>query len=286
MRIIFFIVFFSICTLTFSQEKKDSIKAPVPSSWKVTGVFTFLFNQSSFTNWSSGGDNTIAGTFLINYDFNYKKGSWNWDNRLITSYGLSNVQGQGNRKTGDRFEYNSLLGKKSNNNWFFSFFMNFKTQYSRGFDYKKTPKVPISDFMAPGYLSFGPGMLWKKSDKMTVNIAPATSKFTFVSDEFSGKYGVEEGENTNVGLGFNLSGYFKFLLIENVTMENILSMYSDYLNKPGNVDIDYQMNYLINVNKYMNMRVALHMLIDDNASSKIQIKEIFGLGITYTFHKK
>ena len=121
---------------------------------------------------------------------------------------------------------------------------------------------------------------------MTINIAPATSKFTFVSDEFSGKYGVEEGENTNIGLGFNLSGYFKFLLIENVTMENILSMYSDYLNKPGNVDIDYQMNYLINVNKYMNMRVALHMLIDDNASSKIQIKEIFGLGVTYTFHKK
>ena len=286
MRIVFVIVFFSICTLAFSQEKKDSIKTSPPGTWKVTGVFTFLFNQSSFTNWTSGGDNTIAGTFLINYDFNYKKGSWNWDNRLITSYGLSNIKGQGNRKTGDRFEYNSLLGKKSNNYWFFSFFMNFKTQYSRGFDYKPTPKVAISDFMAPAYLTFGPGMLWKKSDKMTVNIAPATSRFTFVSDEFSGKYGVDPGENTKVGLGFNLSGYFKFLLIENVSMENIIAMYSDYLNDPGNIDIDYQMNYLINVNKYMTMRVNIHMLIDDNASSKIQIKEIFGLGVTYTFHKK
>lgn len=286
MRNIFFIIFFSISTLAFSQEKKDSIKTSPPGSWKVTGVFTFLFNQSSFTNWTSGGDNTIAGTFLINYDFNYKRGSWNWDNRLITSYGLSNIKGQGNRKTGDRFEYNSLLGKKSNKFWFFSFFMNFKSQYSRGFDYKKTPKLPISDFLSPAYLTFGPGMLWKKSDKMTVNIAPATSRFTFVSDEFSGKYGVEPGENTNMGLGFNLSGYFKFLLIENVTMENIIALYSDYLNNPGNIDIDYQMNYLINVNKYMTMRVNMHMLIDDNASSKIQIKQIFGLGVTYTFHKK
>lgn len=278
------IVFIFVSTFLFSQEKNDSI--PAPKNWNITGVFSFLFNQSSFTNWSSGGDNTVAGTFRINYDFNYKKEGWNWDNRLITSYGISSITGQGNRKTGDRFEYNSLLGKKSKNNWFFSFFMNFKTQYTKGFDYKKTPKVAISDFLSPAYLSFGPGMLWKKSNQMTINIAPATSRFTFVSDEFSGKYGVEQGENTKIGLGFSLSSYFKFVLFENVTMENIFALYSDYLNKPKNIDIDYQMNYIINVNKYMTMRIALHMLIDDNASSKIQFKEFFGLGVTYTFHKK
>ncbi|MFT5762519.1 MAG: hypothetical protein ACI8WA_001649, partial [Polaribacter sp.] len=179
-----------ISVLGFSQEKKDSIP-----KWKVKGQFTFLFNQSNFTDWKAGGDNTIAGNIGINYDFNYKKGRWNWDNRVITAYGLSDIKEAGIRKTSDRFEYNSLLGLRSNKYWFFSFFLNFKTQYTRGFDYKKTPTLPISDLFAPAYLSFGPGMLWKRSDNITINIAPATSRFTFVSDEFSGKYGVDPGEN-------------------------------------------------------------------------------------------
>lgn len=268
--------------VAFAQEKKDSI----PPKWSVNGRLTFLFNQSSFSNWTAGGDNTIAGNLGVNYDFNYKNKGWNWDNKVITVYGLSHVKAQGFRKTGDRFEYNSLLGLKTKKYWFFSFFSNFKTQYTRGYDYSKKPAKPVSDFFAPAYLSFGPGMLWKKSDNLRVNIAPATARFTFVSDEFSGQYGVEKGKNTNFGLGFNLSAYYKFLVMEDVTMENILAIYADYLNKPQNVDIDYQINFFVKVNKYLSMNLALHTIVDDNASSKIQFKEVFGLGVNYTFHKK
>ncbi|WP_347172866.1 DUF3078 domain-containing protein [Polaribacter uvawellassae] len=274
-----------ISTLSFSQENKDSI-APAPPKWKVTGLFTFLFNQSTFTNWKAGGDNTIAANIGINYDFNYKNKKWNWDNRIITVYGLSNIQDAGVRKTSDRFEYNSLLGLKSNKYWFFSFFLNFKTQYTRGFDYKKTPRAPISDFFSPAYLSFGPGMLWKRTDDITINIAPATSRFTFVNDEFSGKYGVEAGENVKFALGFSLTAYLKFEVMENITMQNIIAMYSNYLQRAQNVDLDYQAKFSIDVNKYMTVDVLFHTLIDDNASSKIQLKEIFGLGLKYVFHKK
>ncbi len=271
--------------LSYSQEKKDSI-APVPPKWKVTGLFTFLFNQSTFTNWKAGGDNTVAGNIGINYDFNYKNGKWNWDNRIISVYGLSNIKDAGTRKTSDRFEYNSLLGLKYNKYWFFSFFLNFKTQYTRGYDYKKIPRIPISDFFSPAYLSFGPGMLWKRSDNITLNMAPATARYTFVSDEFSGKYGVDPGENLKFALGFSLSAYLKFEIMENITMQNIIALYSNYLINPQNVDLDYQAKFIIDVNKYMTVDVLLHTLIDDNASSKIQFKEIFGLGFKYIFHKK
>lgn len=282
MKNFLFTCLLAISALGYSQEeKKDSI----PSKWSVTGQFSFLLNQSSFSNWKSGGDNTIAGNFGVNYDFNFKNNDWNWDNRIITAYGLSSVKGTGSRKNSDRFEYNSLLGKKNKKNWFLSFFLNFKTQYTKGFDYKKTPKAAISDFFAPAYLSFGPGMLWKKSDHMKVNIAPATARFTFVSDEFSGKYGVEQGENTNLALGFSLSAYFKLKLMENVTMQNIIAIYSDYLEKAQNVDLDYQIRFSVYVNKYMSMDIFLHTLIDDNASNKVQFKEIFGLNLKYVFHK-
>ena len=285
MKNLFFICFFSISSFLFSQEKKKDSVVEVPK-WKVNGQFTFLFNQSTFTNWKAGGDNTIAGNFGINYDFNYKSGNWNWDNRVITVYGLSNVKDEGFRKTSDRFEYNSLLGKKTKRDWFLSFFLNFKTQYSRGYDYKSTPRIAISDFFSPAYLSFGPGMLWKKSDNATINIAPASTRFTFVSDEFSGKYGVEPGKNTKTALGFSLSAYFKFKIFEDVTMQHIFALYSNYLQRAQNVDIDYRIQFSVPVNKYLSMDILLHTLIDDNASSKIQFKEIFGLSVKYTFHRK
>ena len=282
MRAFLCICFLSISVFSFSQEKNDSI----PAQWKFTGQFTFLFNQSNFSNWKAGGDNTIAGNFGVDYDFNYKNGGLNWDNRIRTVYGLSNIKGQGFRKNSDRFEYNSLLGKKTKNNWFLSFFLNFKTQFSKGFDYKPIPKVAISDFFAPAYLSFGPGMLWKKSDNIYVNIAPASARFTFVSDEFSGKYGVDQGENYKFDLGFSLSAYYKLTLMKNVTLENIFALYSNYLENPQNIDIDYQMNFDLLINKYLSMNIKFHVIVDDNASKQVQFKEIFGLGVKYMFHKK
>ncbi|WP_144895658.1 DUF3078 domain-containing protein [Lutibacter sp. Hel_I_33_5] len=267
--------------MLFSQQKTDSIP-----KWKVHGRFAFVFNQSTFSNWASGGENTIAGNININYDFNYKKDNINWDSRIITSYGLSHLSEKGYRKTDDRFEFNSLLGIKSKDYWFFSFITNFKTQYTTGYNYKVEPKVEVSNFFSPAYLSFGPGMLWKKSDNLNLNIAPATARFTFVNDVFSGKFGVEQGKNSSFGLGFNLAGYFKFNLMENIEMENILAVYSDYLNKPQNIDIDYQSNIRFIVNKHIKMQMTFHTIMDDNSSGRIQFRQLFGLGVNYSFHEK
>ena len=279
--VLFFFVLLSINI--FSQKKKETVPQP---KWKINGRFAFIFNQSSFSNWASGGENTVAGNFNVNYDFNYKKKNINWDTRLITSYGLSHLSEKGWRKTDDRFELNSVLGIKTTTYWFFSFISNFKTQYTKGFNYKKEPKELVSELLSPAYLTFGPGMLWKKSDNLNMNIAPATARYTLVNDFFSGKFGVEEGKNTAFSLGFNLSGYYKFNLMENIQMENILTLYSDYLAKVGNIDTDYQTNIRFKVNKSIKMLMTFHTIIDDNASSRIQFKQLFGLGINYNFHDK
>lgn len=280
----FICCFFILCSLSiFSQKDKKAVPQP---KWKVKGKLAFIFNQSSFSNWASGGENTVAGNFNINYDFNYKKNNINWDTRLITGYGLSHLSEKGLRKTDDRFELNSVLGLKTSTYWFFSFISNFKTQYTKGFNYKKEPKALVSEFLSPAYLTFGPGMLWKKSDNLNMNIAPATARYTFVNDFFSGKFGVDQGRNTAFSLGFNLSGYYKFNLMENIQMENILTLYSDYLANVGNVDTDYQTNIRFKVNKSIKMLMTFHTIIDDNASSRIQFRQLFGLGVNYNFHDK
>jgi hypothetical protein len=228
-----------IASSSYAQEE-DTIPQP---KWKVNGRLAFIFNQSSFSNWASGGQNRVTGNMNLNYDFDYKKENINWDTRIIAGYGLSHISEKGYRKTDDRFELNTLLGVKISTYWFLSFIGNFRTQYTKGFDYKEEPKQLVSEFLVPAYLTFGPGMLYKKSDDLSLNIAPVTARYTFVSDFFFGRFGVIEGENSPFSLGFNLFGYYKFSIMENVEMENIVIMYADYLANVGNVsnvDLDYQ----------------------------------------------
>ena len=278
-RIIIALVILFYTSTSIAQEKETK----KPSNWKKKGTISFLLNQSSFSNWIAGGDNTVAGNLGINYDFNYTKGKLTWDNKLILAYGINSVKGTGTRKTDDRFEFNSLVGKKANGNWSYSFFLNLKTQFTNGYDYKQSPKAKTSAFLAPGYLSFGPGLFWKKSDNFKINLAPITSKITMVSDEFSGQYGTDVGKNTRYEFGFNGSLNYKATIMENITMENILNVYSNYLDNPQNIDIDYQLSFVMQINKYLSTNLNFHTIVDDNATSKVQFKEVFGLGINYIF---
>jgi hypothetical protein len=66
-------------------------------------------------------------------------------------------------------------------------------------------------------------------------------------------------------------------------MENILSLYSNYLDKPQNMDIDYQMNVIMKINKYMSANVSMQAIYDDNAITKVQVREVFGFGVNYGF---
>ncbi len=276
-----FILALFVGLTTMAQEKKVTPK----SNWKKDGNITFLINQSMFSNWVSGGDNTVAGNLGLNYDFNYAKDDWTWDNKIMATYGLSNTKSNGQRKTDDSFEFNSLVGKKATGNWSYSFFLNLRSQFSEGFDYVADPNAttPISSFFSPGYLTFGPGMLWKKSDNFKINLSPATNKLTFVSNALAGSFGTDPGKTFKYELGFYASLYHKTTVMENVSMENIVSLFSNYLDKPQNIDISHQLNFVMQINKYLSTNLSFHTIIDDDASSKVQFKEVFGLGVNYIF---
>lgn len=261
-----------------AQDKKEEVK----SNWKKGGNITFLFNQSAFKNWQAGGTNSVSGTFGLNYDFNYAKDNWTWDNKIIASYGLTKLKGEGTQKTDDRLEFNSLLGKKAEGNWYYSAFFNFKTQMSS----TDVNGVQQSHFFSPAYFQFGPGMLWKKHDNLKVNIAPATSKLILIDGDLTKNgeaFGVAQGKTSRYELGAAVNAYYKVELLENVSMENILNLYSNYLDKPGNVDIDYTINFVMKINKYMSTNLSLQAIYDDNAIKDLQTKEVFGLGINYIF---
>ena len=66
-------------------------------------------------------------------------------------------------------------------------------------------------------------------------------------------------------------------------VENILNFYSNYLEDPQNVDIDYQLNVVMKINKYLSTNFAFQTIYDDNAFRGFQTKQIIGLGVNATF---
>ena len=286
---------FLTCHVVFAQENEKELlkkneeaaarlKEEKPNGWSKKGTFTFLANQATFNNWLAGGQSNVSGNVGLNYDFNYKKDTWNWDNKIIAGYGLTKIKGQEMQKSDDRFQFSSLIGKKTSatSNWYYSAFFNFKTQFDSGFE----SGFKTSHFFSPAYFQFGPGMLWKKSDNLKVNFAPATSKLIIVHPhftEFGPSFGVEKGKSTRYEFGAAINGYYKFNLAENVSVENILNLYSNYLEDPQNVDIDYTLNINMKINKYLSTNFAFQKIYDDNAFAGFQTRQVIGLGLNYGF---
>ena len=138
--------YLTIIILLFSlvdvQSQKDNIQDTINKNWLLSGKFTFLGNQSSYSYWTAGGQTSVSGTIKIDYDFSYDKNGWSWDTKLITAYGLNSIGGSKFlKKTDDKLELNSLLGKKFSNNlignWSYSSFINFKTQWTKGYRFRK-----------------------------------------------------------------------------------------------------------------------------------------------------
>lgn len=276
-----------IFTFTFAQEKvKDT------SYWAKSGKLTFLFNQSAFSNWVAGGDNSLAGNLSGFYAFNYKKDKWLWNNRIDVAYGLTkNDDSDFTKKTDDKLEINSIVGLKAKGYWSYSAFLNFKTQFATGYDYDEVlgieTRTEYTKFMSPGYLSFGPGLFWEKHENLKFNLSPLAARFTFVDKNLTepnnGYFGVNEGKSTLFELGFRASAYAKIKIFENVYMENILALYSNYIDKPQNIDLDYTMNLDMKINSFLSANLIFQTIYDDNAYKGFQIREVFGLGANYNF---
>ena len=284
-KIVFSVVFLFAMLSAAAQETATDTATDTIKYWTKKGNISLLFNQSAYNKqWLGGGTSNIAGNFGLNYDFNYKKEDIVWDNKFILAYGLTKIKGdEKTAKTDDRLELNSLWGKKAKGQWYYSMFFNFKTQMDTGLD-KNDEK--ISHFFSPAYFQLGPGMLWKKSNNLSVNFSPATAKLVVVHPHFTKlgpSFGVLQGDSTRFEFGASISAYYKFNIMTNVSVENRLNLYSNYLDNPQNVDVDYQMNVIMKINKYLSANVAVQAIYDDNSIQAVQVREVFGLGVNYGF---
>lgn len=90
----------------------------------------FCFCLSEFLLNGTGGISNVSGTLGLNYDFNYQKNDWTWENKLIANFDFTKIKNQDIQKSSDLLEWNFVVGKKAKGYWYYSSFLNFKTQFA------------------------------------------------------------------------------------------------------------------------------------------------------------
>ena len=144
----------SLAIISFAQDE-------LPEGWSHKGNIGLNFGQSSYTNWAAGGQNTINGQAIFNYELHYLKGKFKWDNTLNTALGYSYFSfKQKPIKTDDKIEFTSLATLKATEHLNYGAELAFRSQFAKGFDYTKDSSLYISKFLAPAYISLGLGIEW------------------------------------------------------------------------------------------------------------------------------
>lgn len=263
------------------------------SKFKFFGLTQFTFNQAYFENWVSGGENSMTGLFSLDYNINYlSENGWIWDNSLMLSIGTTYLSGNAFfKKADDRIEINSVISKKVNTYWNYSAYLNFRSQILPGYRYFKKDgedqKEEISRILSPAIIQMGLGWYYKEGDLAWFNIAPLAARGIFVSKNYTQNlppgqkyFGVDRGASSIISLGASFSGFIQSNLMDNITMDNKFNVYINYLNKIKNIDFEWNANIRLKVNDKISGNLILHIQYDDDLIKRLQIRELFGLGLS------
>lgn len=332
MKLPYYIIWFFAITFSFPafSQTVDSTKVVTKDSiivvttitdtikvkktfWKKKNAIGFDLSEIAFVNWNAGGVSSVSGLLKGNFSRIYNRDNIKWGNELIVRYGINKQDGIEWRKTDDALQFNSTFGYRRDtiSNWYHSAKFTFNTQFTDGYAYPNT-EIAISKPFAPAYTFLGVGAEYSnKEDQVNVYISPLTMKNTLVLDQRlanQGAFGVEkavydendvlirEGKKSRTELGFLVTSHFKREVFKNITFENRLSLYSDYLNHFGNIDVDWQAQLDLVVNKYVKANIGIHIIYDDDIKAKeeingqqvtvgpkIQLKQMIGVGLVYNF---
>ena len=271
----------------------------IEEGWHFRGLFSLSFSQITLTNWAAGGENSIAGNGLVNMFADYRKGSLIWNNSLDLGYGLQRREGETARKTDDRIDLFSKIGKQAAENWYYSGLLNFRTQMAPGYDYAGDEEQQISNFLSPAYILAALGMDYKPIPDFSLFMAPLTGKITIVGDDaLATNYGLEAGENMRSEFGGYLRTLYRTDLTETITFQTKLDLFSNYLDSPQNIDVNWETLLMMRITQYISVSFMTHLIYDDDimigldtnddgnidhSGPRVQFKQLLGVGFAYNF---
>jgi hypothetical protein len=185
--------------------------------------------------------------------------------------------------------------------------MLFKTQLLEGYNYPKDSAVLVSKILNPAIFTFGLGFDYKPNTQTSINFSLISYKFTFVTDTVTidqTKHGIAKDRKTLHEPGVNLMVSNTWKPIRNFSVTNRLQLFSNYINKPQNINVDWELNMGATLNRFTELKINTHLIFNDNIKTKvldkdkkpvlnpdgtekktarIQFKEMVGLSLVFRF---
>lgn len=282
--------------------------APTDTIWKFGGTLGLNFSQSYFSNWASGGQNSISGTAFTNLFAKYQKGRNLWDTSLDLAYGQLMQGNQDPIKTDDQIDLTSTYGYQlKNSNWYYTILFNFRSQFAPGYTIENGVEVgeKTSDFLAPGYLILSPGISYHPNDNFSFMVSPITMKMTIVTiDELATAYGLDAGDNLRAEFGAFVKASYQKDIFENVNLLTKIDLFSNYADHPQNIDVNWETMITMKINSWLSASLNTQVLYDDDIAivvdrtttmvngepvvvettgPRTQFKEVFALGLSVKF---
>ena len=285
----------------------DTTKKRSLNGW-IEGVnFSLNLTQVSNSNWvASGGDKFSFSTAASLMAFASRKwGKKTWDNILYLDYGLVNTTTLGTRKINDRLDLTSKFGFTPSRwkNVQLSLLGQLRSQITSSYEYNyfgTTVKRRNAGFFAPAYIVIAPGIDWTPFSWFSVFGSPVATRLTIISNGpysyaspdgiFNGNvetplatlYGVDPTKKIKTAFGAYVTASLKKDIFKNITYISKIDLYSNYLNKPANIDVLWINQFRCNINKYIQVSYSIDLLYDDNVKNPLRPDHAIGLQVLST----
>ena len=240
----------------------------IPIYWKYGFSSTFTLNQTYFSNWARGGESSFAGNLDLRgkADFNDKEKKLRWNSEGRLRYGAIRTAEHGVRTNTDNLEINSQFNTDLREKLDFSSVFYFKTQVAKGYNYPND-SVVVSRFLNPGAFTLGVGVEYKPFEKTSLNFSPISYRNTFVLDTAAidqTAHGIDADKRSRQELGGQLVIRNSVTILDGLNITNAVRIFSGYLDKPQNMDIDWEINFEKQISWFFKVSLNLHTIYDDD----------------------
>jgi hypothetical protein len=290
-----------------SLAKVEPLKE-IPVYWDYSFSSSFALNQTFLSNWAKGGENSFSNMLDITGEAKHtnKEEKTEWTNSFRLKYGSTITEEYGLRTNTDMFNLNSQFNKVIREKIDFSGVFYMKNQIARGYKYPDDSTV-VSKFLNPTSFTIGAGLEYKPFKKTTLNFSVLSYKNTFVLDTSridQTRHGIEADKRVRQEMGGQLLVKNSVSLIDGLNLTNTVRLFTNYLNKPQNVDVDWEINVEQKINWYFTVLLNLHFIYDDDIrfpvldqddqpilmpdgserkEPRLQFKEFLGVTLSFKF---
>lgn len=249
-------------------------------------------SQAGFQNWAEGGVNTLALSSGLDGSVERIGGNWTNKSTLRLTFGIVKQDTLAFRKAEDLIRLNMSLNYAGNGTLLLfqpTVAVGARTQFAPGFNFEKnpfadgrTPPIKVSDFLSPGTFTQSLGFAYKPKPWFSQRLGVGAKQTVVMLESLRPLYSVKPSSSTRFEFGVEAFTDFDKEIFRNVHYKSTLGLFAAF-NKPDLPDYLWENVVTMKVNAWLQVNFEWSMLFDEDVSSKLQVKEVFAVGIAYRF---